>query len=106
MHFIVRLQYVFHPRRLYHSVPANTSSEELAPSQERKQRAPDDSRICYNFTRGACSFGDGCRFGHDAQAYLRGRRADLPGRCPFVAGLDACPHGARLLFASASCCLR
>ncbi|KAK9832704.1 hypothetical protein WJX81_002201 [Elliptochloris bilobata] len=69
--------------------------------RERKQQhaAGGENSICFNFVRGCCSFSNNCRFGHDIQAYLRRRRPDLPGRCPFSEAAE-CPYGILCRWAS------
>jgi tRNA-dihydrouridine synthase 3 len=64
-------------------------SKRAAAAARASQRAV---QLCNAFKSGRCTFGDGCRFSHDAEAFLANKPADLPGGCPFVS-LAQCPYG-------------
>lgn len=54
--------------------------------------------LCTKVARGlVCELGDACKFGHDVDAYLRDKPADLVGPCPWSTqdGVDSavCPFG-------------
>ena len=58
------------------------------PLQDRKAAKRID--LCNSLVHGKCHWGEKCRYSHDVEAYLQGKPADLPGRCPF-SSLDECP---------------
>ena len=63
--------------------------------QERAQAKAH--KVCNNFLNGTCTYGDGCRFGHDAAAYLSTAPANLPGPCPAERPDQRCTFGTLFL---------
>jgi hypothetical protein len=62
----------------------------VACMQENRKDA--QASMCFNFVLGRCERGNGCKFTHDVEAYLKTRQPDLPGRCPFTAS-GSCAYG-------------
>ena len=53
-------------------------------------------RLCHDFLRGACAFGEEkCKFSHDVDAYVKSKAPDLPGTCTFVNREGGCPYGVK-----------
>jgi len=70
-------------------------SKRAAAAARAAQRA---AKICNAFMAGSCTFGDSCRFSHDAEAFLAAKERDLPGACPF-ASKPLCPYGVSCRYA-------
>jgi len=77
---------------------AQKSRRQLAREKKAKMRSGVGESLCNAFAKGICTFGEKCRFSHDAAAYLRNKQEDLPGLCPFVHAKGACPHGVMCRF--------
>ena len=75
---------------------AQKSRRQMA--REKKARSGVGESLCNAFAKGICTFGEKCRFSHDASAYLKSKQGDLPGKCPFVHAKGACPHGVMCRF--------
>ena len=61
----------------------------------------DAADLCRHVATGTrCPHGDSCTRVHDANAWMRRKPADLPGRCPFARGGSPCPYGLRCRFAA------
>ena len=75
---------------------AQKSRRQLA--REKKARSGVGESLCNAFAKGICTFGEKCRFSHDAAAYLKSKQGDLPGKCPFLHAKGACPHGVMCRF--------
>ena len=71
-----------------------TGKSRRALAKEKKAARESGADLCSAFSKGACTFGDKCRYSHNVDSYLRTKQPDLPGTCPFIAaGKDRCPHG-------------
>jgi len=71
-----------------------TGKSRRALAREKRQARESGADLCSAFSKGACTFGDKCRYSHNVESYLRAKQPDLPGTCPFIAaGKDKCPHG-------------
>mmetsp|Transcript_4176 Transcript_4176/g.15504 ORF Transcript_4176/g.15504 Transcript_4176/m.15504 type:complete len:662 (-) Transcript_4176:1650-3635(-) len=71
-----------------------TGKSRRALAREKKQARESGADLCSAFSKGACTFGDKCRYSHNVESYLRAKQPDLPGACPFIAaGKEKCPHG-------------
>ena len=78
---------------------AQKSRRQLAREKKAKKRSGGvGESLCNAFAKGICTFGDKCRFSHDAATYLKNKQGDLPGVCPFVNAKGACPHGVMCRF--------
>jgi tRNA-dihydrouridine synthase 3 len=74
------------------------SKRQLAREKKAKVRSGVGESLCNAFAKGICTFGEKCRFSHDASAYLKNKQPDLPGKCPFVFAKGKCPHGVMCRF--------
>ena len=65
-------------------------------AQRIEKAERDAADLCRHVATGArCPHGDSCTRVHDANAWMRRKPADLPGRCPFARGGSPCPYGLR-----------
>ena len=70
-------------------------------AQRIEKAERDAADLCRHVATGTrCPHGDSCTRVHDANAWMRRKPADLPGRCPFARGGSPCPYGLRCRFAA------
>ncbi|KAM7302512.1 tRNA-dihydrouridine(47) synthase [NAD(P)(+)]-like [Ixodes scapularis] len=63
---------------------------------------PRSSKLCFKFlSEEGCPHGETCRFGHDVDAFLRAKPADLGDRCPLFEAYGRCRYGVACRFAGA-----
>ena len=65
-------------------------------NRDRRDGGTREVRLCHDFLRGACAFGEEkCKFSHDVDAYVKSKAPDLPGTCTFVNREGGCPYGVK-----------
>ena len=65
-------------------------------NRDRRDGGAREVRLCHDFLRGACAFGEEkCKFSHDVDAYVKSKAPDLPGTCTFVNREGGCPYGVK-----------
>ena len=65
-------------------------------NRDRRDGGAREVRLCHDFFRGACAFGEEkCKFSHDVDAYVKSKAPDLPGTCTFVNREGGCPYGVK-----------
>ncbi|KAI9301859.1 hypothetical protein BJ944DRAFT_251977 [Cunninghamella echinulata] len=70
--------------------------------QRGKKRIEDEIKLCAAVARGdKCSFGEGCRFSHDLEAYLKIKPEDLGDRCVQFEVFGQCQRGYKCRFLKA-----
>jgi tRNA-dihydrouridine synthase 3 len=67
-------------------------------NKNRKFVQPRDTvKFCEQLKDGSgvCSFGETCRYEHDATKYISSKPDDLPGVCPVFSAIGYCPSGVK-----------
>ena len=103
---VVRREFLAPPPR----APARDDAEEGRPrgtfggftkrykreNRDRRDGGAREVRLCHDFLRGACAFGEEkCKFSHDVDVYVKSKAPDLPGTCTFVNREGGCPYGVK-----------